>query len=90
MSDKLDMTPNHWITIKEHIRSKWSKLSATEIDSVKENMDKLVPIIRKVYRIAQPHAEREYHDFRVSLRPLFQPEIISPKNQPNYGKRPSF
>jgi hypothetical protein len=69
---------NSWNEIKETIRLKWSKLSNTEIENLKNNLDGLVTKLQINYGYARPRAEREYHEFRVSLRPLQAPGVLAP------------
>lgn len=60
-----------WIEVRERIASKWGKFTKLEIDSVRNNLDGLVEIIQNVYGYRRAHAERECHDFRISLRPVY-------------------
>jgi hypothetical protein len=62
-----------WTEIKERIHCRWRKFSANDIEVVRDDLDELVTIIRKRYGCATSQAETEYHEFRVSLRPLLQP-----------------
>jgi uncharacterized protein YjbJ (UPF0337 family) len=59
-----------WIEIKRRIQAKWGKLSNSEIESLKDNIDGLSKKLQKVYGYAKAQAEREYHEFRITLRPI--------------------
>jgi len=73
-----DIFQEKWVEIKEKIESKWSKFSKAEIESVRDNFEELVSILQKVYGQGRVQAERECHDFQLSLRPLLQPAIRCP------------
>ena len=68
-----DMNQGKWGEIKNMIQAKWGKFSVAEIDSLKGNIDELATKLQDVYGYARAHAEREYHEFRLSLRPILQP-----------------
>ena len=66
---------NRWDEVKNLIQSRWGKFTNREIESLNGNLDELVTKIQKVYGFARGQAEREYHDFLVSLRPTMQPSV---------------
>lgn len=70
-----DVIQNKWQDIKRQIRDKWGKLTYSEIDALKNNLDGLVAKLQTAYGYARERAEREYHDFRVALFPLPRPAI---------------
>lgn len=80
MEEKPNRVSDHWVEIRQHIHSQWGKLSQSDIDGLKGNLDNLVTVLRKVYGIAESRAEREYHDFRVSLPCLLQPDVSAPES----------
>ena len=57
-----------WVEIKKRIEAKWGKFSKAEIESVRGNLDDLAVIIQRVYGYARGRAERECHEFQISLR----------------------
>ncbi len=67
-----DAIQTRWAQVRDRIRSRWSKFSDAEIDSMRGNLDRLSVLLRKVYGYAEGRTEREYHEFRVSLRPVLQ------------------
>ena len=67
-----DMIQGRWNEIKSKIRSKWGKISNSDIEKVKNNLDELSTKIQKAYGCAKAQAEREYHEFRLSLRPMMK------------------
>ena len=67
------MIQSKWSEIKHLIQSRWGKLTDREIESTRLNLEGLVAIVQKAYGYAIQHAEREYHEFRVSLRPILKP-----------------
>jgi hypothetical protein len=75
MNKKEDLFEGHWLEIKNRIRMKWSRLNGTELESLKHNLDCLVARIEASYGCAKARAELEYHEFRLSLRPLLQPSF---------------
>lgn len=71
MKTNQDTLDTRWIEIAELIHTRWSKFSKREIDSLHGNLDDLAGKIQKVYGYARDHAERECHQFQISIRPLF-------------------
>ena len=71
-----------WMEIKNHITQRWSRLNASDLDSLKGNLDELVTRVQVAYGCAHARAEREYHEFRTSLRPLLQPAVVAPVARP--------
>lgn len=59
---------SNWNEVKSKIKSKWSKFSDNEIDSLKGNLEALSDKIQKVYGYAKDRAEREYNEFKTSLK----------------------
>ena len=57
-----------WEEIKGKIRSKWGKLNDDEIESFKGNLDQLVGKIEQTYGYAKDFAEKEYNEFKSSLK----------------------
>lgn len=68
----------HWFEIKHLIAERWKRLSASDVDSLKGNLEDLVARIQAAYGCARARAEMEYHEFRTSLRPLLQPPAVAP------------
>ena len=74
---------NNWPNVKTKIKAKWSKFSDQEVESFKDNLDKISAQIQKTYGITKDQAEKQFSDFKVTLqsmaassrlvvRPLFQ------------------
>ena len=59
---------NSWSDIKAKIASKWSKFSDAELESFRNNLDKVSAQIQKTYGMAKDQAEKEYNDFKSSLQ----------------------
>lgn len=78
MSEKGYIMPDRWLEIREHIHARWDKLSQHDIDEARRDMDKLVDLLKTVYGFNRSRAEREYHEFRLSLRVMLQPRVDSP------------
>jgi uncharacterized protein YjbJ (UPF0337 family) len=74
-----DMAQNRWSEIKDKIETKWGKFSNSEIESLQGNLDGIVGKIQKVYGYARDRAEREYHEFRVSLKTVLAPPRPRPR-----------
>lgn len=68
-----DLIDGRWSEISEMIHAKWSRFSKKEVESLRLNMDDLVGKIRKTYGYAMGQAEKEYHEFRLALRPILAP-----------------
>lgn len=59
------------------IRSKWSKLSKYSLQSMLESdLPDLVQMIQKTYGYSRVHAERECHDFQLTLRPTLNHGVL--------------
>lgn len=67
-----------WYEIKNRIVERWSRISVGELDALKGNLDLLVTRIQAAYGCGPSRAETEYHEFRTSLRLLFQPAAVAP------------
>ena len=74
---------NNWPNVKAKIKAKWSKLNDQEVESLKDNLDKVSAQIQKTYGITKDQAEKQFSDFKLTLqsmaasaklivRPLFQ------------------
>ena len=74
---------NNWPNVKIKIKAKWGKLSDQEIESFKDNLDKVSAQIQRTYGITKDQAEKQFSDFKLTLqsmaasaklvvRPLFQ------------------
>jgi len=66
------LSQSRWPEIREKIQAKWGKFTSREIESLRSDLDALVKQIQKSYGYERKRAEREYHDFMVSIRPMFQ------------------
>ncbi len=62
-----------WSEVRERIMTKWGKFTRREVDALREDLEGLVMLIQKSYGYQRNHAEREYHDFRLAIRPMFYP-----------------
>jgi uncharacterized protein YjbJ (UPF0337 family) len=65
--NKNDNEMKNWSDIKEKIKEKWSKFTNEEIESFKENLDKIATKIQQVYGFAKERAEEEYKEFKEFL-----------------------
>ena len=70
-----ELTDSKWDDIQSQIQMKWGRFTQNDLDALKENLDEVVTRIRKVYGYTRDQAEREYHEFRVSLRPMMQHHV---------------
>jgi uncharacterized protein YjbJ (UPF0337 family) len=64
-----DNAPTEWRDIKNKIKSKWSKLVDSDIESVQVNMDLITEKLQKAYGFTKDKAEQEYKDFKLTLAP---------------------
>src|SRR5687768_16162387 len=62
-----------WADVRERIMTKWGKFTRREVDALRVDLDYLVAQIQKSYGYERQHAEREYHEFRLAIRPIFYP-----------------
>ena len=62
-----------WSEIRNIIQTKWGKFSSSELESFRNNLDGVVSRLEKVYGHTRGRAEREYHEFRQSLRVVLLP-----------------
>lgn len=63
------------------IQTKWGKFSKHQIENMKGDLDELVGMIQNAYGCSRNRAEREYHDFQLTLRPNMQPFGTKPFTQ---------
>jgi len=70
-----DFIAQHWTEISERIHQRWLRFRASDLDGLRENIEKLVDRIQNVYGCARAQAELEFHEFRKSLRPRLQPSV---------------
>jgi len=56
-----------WTELKGKIKSRWSKLIDTDVESFKDNMHLISEKVQKVYGITKDRAEQEYADFKKTL-----------------------
>ena len=62
------------------IQSKWGKFTRHQLAAIQEDLGALVGLIQSTYGFTKNQAEREYHDFQLSLRPVLQPIVTKPLN----------
>ena len=67
----------NWADLKIKIMSKWGKFNDKEVEGVKNDLSLLVGKIQKVYGIAKYHADRQYDEFRKSVREFIAHEADS-------------
>jgi len=65
-----EMVKKNWIELKGKIKSKWSKFNDEEVDSVKSDLTQLSGKIQKVYGIAKDVADRQFDEFKTSVKSL--------------------
>ena len=70
-----DMIQNRWLEIKNEIHSTWGKFKESDLEGFRGNLEGLVTKLQHVYGYANGQAEREYHEFRVSIRPILRPLV---------------
>jgi uncharacterized protein YjbJ (UPF0337 family) len=56
-----------WAELKGKIKSKWSKLVDTDVDSFKGNMHLIADKVQAAYGYSKDRAQQEYSDFKKSL-----------------------
>ena len=69
---------NNWSDIKAQIKTKWSKFNDNELDSFKDNLERLSGQIQKTYGVAKEQAEKEFNDFKKSMRTEATPQTTKP------------
>ncbi len=57
-------------TLVNKIQLKWTKLNRLALEKVANDQYGLVKMIQEAYGYSRAHAEREYHDFQITLRPV--------------------
>ena len=57
----------NWQETRGKIKSRWTKLSDTAIDSVKDNLPLLKEQIQKTYGYSREQATREFNEFNSSI-----------------------
>lgn len=56
-----------WADTKAKIKSKWNRLSDSQLDGLESDFDRLPEQIRKTYGYSQQQADREFSEFKMSL-----------------------
>jgi uncharacterized protein YjbJ (UPF0337 family) len=75
-----DKATAEWTDLKGKIKSKWSKLADTDVDSFKGNMHLIADKIQTTYGYTKDKAQQEYNDFKKSIEPKTSgPEENKPK-----------
>jgi len=75
------------------VQSKWGKLSKHNLQSMKGDLDGLIGMIQRSYGYSKSYAEREYHDFQLSLRSVLHPVVtaesktVGEKDEPKSFRR---
>lgn len=64
-----DKATAEWTDLKGKIKSKWSKLADTDVDSFKGNMHLIADKVQTAYGYTKDKAQQEYNDFKKSLEP---------------------
>ena len=54
----------------QKIQSKWEKLNRTQLQNMQGTLDGVVDMLQSSYGYPRSRAEREFHDFQISLRPV--------------------
>lgn len=57
----------NWSEVKQKLSSRWSKFTDVELESFKDNLDRVASQVQKTYGIAKEQAEKEYHEFKEGL-----------------------
>ena len=63
------------------MQMKWGKISRRKLEQTQGDLDALVSVIQAAYGYTKKYAEREYHDFQLTLRPVLQPAIVPPSRR---------
>jgi uncharacterized protein YjbJ (UPF0337 family) len=58
-----------WIELKAKIKTRWNKFSDQDLESVKDKMDAISGQVQKVYGMSKEQADREFQEFKTSLKP---------------------
>jgi uncharacterized protein YjbJ (UPF0337 family) len=56
------------------IQTKWGKFSKRRLESMKGDLGELVDMLQSAYGYTKNRAEREYHEFQLTLRPGAHPQ----------------
>ena len=67
----------NWTELKGKIKSKWSKFSDEEVESIKSDLNQLTGKVQKVYGVAKENAERQYDEFKTSVKSLLDQDASS-------------
>ena len=59
-----------WEEVRGKIKSRFGKLSESQIDGLKGHMDQLTPTIKKAYSYDQSRAEQECKSFNETIKPV--------------------
>ncbi len=70
----------NWNMLKGKIRQQWAKLSDSDMDFFKGNMEEAIGRIQKAYGYSKDEARKEYEKFKNSNSTLFGSETMNPKS----------
>jgi uncharacterized protein YjbJ (UPF0337 family) len=62
----------NWTELKGKMKAQWSKLNDEELESVKGDLNLLVGKVETAYGVAKDHADRQFNDFKKSVKSLIE------------------
>jgi uncharacterized protein YjbJ (UPF0337 family) len=69
MSLDMESMSNNWNELKSKIRTKWNKLTDSDVDSFNEDPERIPTGLQSRYGYSKDEADREYKDWRRTLAP---------------------
>lgn len=75
-----DMISGSWTELKGKIKTKWAKLTDSDVDGLQGNLEQLSGKLQKVYGYAKDKAEQEFADFKASLKSNSNKPVSDLKN----------
>ncbi len=73
-----DIAAGNWTELKGKIKTKWAKLTDSDIDSFEGKMETIAGKLQSSYGYAKEKAETEYNEFKDSLAKA-APVVVTPK-----------
>jgi len=61
---------DHWADFKPKFKTKWTKLTASDMERVKGRREEMVKLVVDRYAVTQPEATRQIDDFLKTLKPF--------------------
>lgn len=64
---KAEKVEKDWTELRAKIKQRWNKLTDEDIESAKDQMEKITGKVQKTYGLAKKQARKDFEDFKNAL-----------------------